>query len=131
MSAEPEGYFSQSNYEKLHSCKKRDALRSLEDYPNGKEEGFKRELAVIMFSRSFDVDVCHDHEDKVWVAQCDALGLVTEAATHEELTGRVWEIAPELYGMNSFTNNPSQIGLSFILNCEDEEPRKNLNSEHC
>jgi hypothetical protein len=90
-----------------------------------------RELTVIMFSRFFDVDVYYDHKDNVWIAQCDALGLVTEAATYEELTGRVWEIAPELYGMNGFTNNPSQIGLSFILNWENEEPRKNLNSEHC
>ncbi|HAV1831916.1 TPA: DUF1902 domain-containing protein [Enterobacter hormaechei subsp. steigerwaltii] len=88
-----------------------------------------RQLAVVMFSRPFDVDVCH--EDKVWVAKCDALGLVTGAATYEELTGRIWEIAPEIYGMNGFKNNPSQIGLSFILNCEDEEPRKNLNSGHC
>jgi hypothetical protein len=26
-----------------------------------------RESAVVMFSRLFDVDVCHDHKDNVWV----------------------------------------------------------------
>ncbi|HCR0932438.1 DUF1902 domain-containing protein (plasmid) [Enterobacter hormaechei] len=72
-----------------------------------------RELAVVMFSRPFDVNVCHDHQDNVWVAQCDALGLVTEAATYEELTERVWEIAPELYVMNGLGSNPSRISLSF------------------
>ncbi|EIY5102168.1 DUF1902 domain-containing protein [Klebsiella variicola] len=72
-----------------------------------------RELAVVMFSRPFDVNVCHDHEDNVWVAQCDALGLVTEAVTYEELTERVWEIAPELYIMNGLGSNPARISLSF------------------
>ncbi|ENY3730730.1 TPA: DUF1902 domain-containing protein [Enterobacter cloacae] len=72
-----------------------------------------RESAVVMFSRPFDVNVCHDHEDNVWVAQCDALGLVTEAATYEELTERVWEIAPQLYVMNGLGSNPARISLSF------------------
>ncbi|MFP2428640.1 DUF1902 domain-containing protein [Enterobacter ludwigii] len=72
-----------------------------------------RESAVVMFSRPFDVNVCHDHVDNVWVAQCDALGLVTEAATYEELTERVWEIAPELYVMNGLGSNPARISLSF------------------
>ncbi|EOZ9391046.1 DUF1902 domain-containing protein [Enterobacter cancerogenus] len=72
-----------------------------------------RESAVVIFSRPFDVNVCHDHEDNVWVAQCDALGLVTEAATYEELTERVWEIAPELYVMNGLGSNPVRISLSF------------------
>ncbi|HFT1963394.1 TPA: DUF1902 domain-containing protein [Enterobacter ludwigii] len=72
-----------------------------------------RESAVVMFSRLFDVDVCHDHKDNVWVAQCDALSLVTEAATYEELTGRVWEIAPALYVMNGLGSNPARISLSF------------------
>lgn len=48
-----------------------------------------RESAVVMFSRPFDVNVCHDHEDNKRVAQCDAPGLVTEARTYEELTDRV------------------------------------------
>ncbi len=61
----------------------------------------------------FNVNVSHDHDENVWVAVCDALGLVTEAPTYEELTGRVWEIAPELYEMNGFGINPSRMRLSF------------------
>ncbi|WP_431612837.1 DUF1902 domain-containing protein [Enterobacter chengduensis] len=72
-----------------------------------------RESTVVMFSRPFDVNVCHDHHENVWVAECDALGLVTEAATYEELTERVWEVAPELYELNGFGGNPSRISLSF------------------
>lgn len=72
-----------------------------------------RESTVVMFSRPFNVNVCHDHQENVWVAECDALGLVTEAATYEELTERVWEVAPELYEMNGFGGNPSRISLSF------------------
>lgn len=53
-------------------------------------------------SRPFDVKVRHDHDENLWVAECDALGLVTEAPTYEELTERVWQIAPELYEMNGF-----------------------------
>lgn len=84
-----------------------------------------------MFSRLFDVDVCHGHEDKVWGAQCDALGLVTVAVTYAELTGRVWVIAPELYVMNGLGSNPAHINLSFSLNCEDSGMRNNLQSEYC
>lgn len=72
-----------------------------------------RESTVVTFSRPFDVNVCHDLQENVWVAECDALGLVTEAATYEELTDRVWEVAPELYEMNGFGGNPSRISLSF------------------
>ncbi|EKK5564431.1 DUF1902 domain-containing protein [Enterobacter hormaechei] len=90
-----------------------------------------RETAVVMFSRPFDVNVCHDHEDNEWVAQCDAPGLVTEARTYEELTDRVCEIAPELYVMNGLGSNPAHLSLSFTLNCEDKGTRNNLQSEHC
>ncbi|EOL9123208.1 DUF1902 domain-containing protein [Enterobacter ludwigii] len=90
-----------------------------------------KKTAVVMFSRLFDVDICHDHEDNIWVAQCDALSLVTEAATYEELTERVWVIAPELYVMNGLGSNPAHISLSFSLSCEDEGLRNNLQSEYC
>lgn len=72
-----------------------------------------REAAVAHFSRPFAVNVRHDHEENIWVAECDALGLVTEAATYEELIERVWEIAPELYEMNGLGSNPARIRLSF------------------
>jgi predicted DNA-binding ribbon-helix-helix protein len=43
------------------------------------------------------VSVC----DGVWTAECDALGLVTEADSYEALTQRAWEIAPELAALNA------------------------------
>ena len=39
-----------------------------------------------------DVSVCNG----VWTAECDDLGLVTEAASYDELTERAGAIAPEL-----------------------------------
>ncbi|EDS8889484.1 DUF1902 domain-containing protein [Salmonella enterica] len=59
-------------------------------------------------NKTFDVKVYHDHDENVWVAECDALGLVTEASTYEELTERVWLIAPELYKLNGFGGNSAQ-----------------------
>ncbi len=43
------------------------------------------------------VSVC----DGIWTAECDDLGLVTEADTYEALTDRVREIAPELAELNN------------------------------
>ncbi|EAQ6362744.1 hypothetical protein DOH76_12200 [Salmonella enterica subsp. enterica serovar Oranienburg] len=71
------------------------------------------DVSVVSFSRPFDVKVCHDYDENVWVAECDALGLVTEANTYEDLTKRVWEIAPELYELNGFGGNPARIHLLF------------------
>lgn len=69
--------------------------------------------SVLKFAKPFNVEVCHDQEENVWVAQCDDLGLVTEAETYEELTERVWDIAPELFEMNGFTDDPACIRISF------------------
>lgn len=44
------------------------------------------------------VSVC----DGIWTAECDALGLVTEAETYEALTERARQIAPELAELNNF-----------------------------
>ncbi|WP_434524968.1 DUF1902 domain-containing protein [Photorhabdus asymbiotica] len=60
---------------------------------------------------SFVVKVTHDD---VWIAECDELGLVTEAKTYDELTARVWEIVPELYEMNGLGNNPDSMKISFV-----------------
>jgi hypothetical protein len=43
------------------------------------------------------VSVC----DGIWTAECDALGLVTEAESYEALTDRAREIAPELAELNN------------------------------
>ncbi|MBK0000047.1 MULTISPECIES: DUF1902 domain-containing protein [Erwiniaceae] len=69
--------------------------------------------SIIKFPKSFNVNVCHDADEGVWVAECEELGLVTEAPTYEELTQRVWDIAPDLYRMNGLGENPEHLRLSF------------------
>ncbi|UXD25286.1 hypothetical protein FORC065_2482 [Yersinia enterocolitica] len=49
----------------------------------------------------------------VWVAECDDLGLVSEADSYEELTEEVRKMAPELYLENYPGNDPEAISLSF------------------
>lgn len=68
---------------------------------------------IIAFPReSFAVEVTH--ADGMWIAECDALGLVTEAKTYGELTARAWEIAPELAELNGFdiAPNPPELRAS-------------------
>lgn len=48
-----------------------------------------------------DVSVC----DGVWTAECDTLGLVTEAASYDELIKRAGAIAPELADLNNVDSN--------------------------
>lgn len=55
------------------------------------------------------------HQD-MWIAECDDLGIATEASSYDELTEKVWEIAPELYEMNGFEGDPECIRLSFVHN---------------
>ena len=69
--------------------------------------------AVFRFSKPFDVSIRHDRQENVWIAECDELGLVTEANTCEELKERVWALAPELYEMNGLGQHPEHIRLSF------------------
>lgn len=69
--------------------------------------------SIIKFPKSFNVNVCRDADEGVWVAECEDLGLVTEAPTYEELTQRVWDIAPDLYRMNGLGENPEHLRLSF------------------
>jgi addiction module RelB/DinJ family antitoxin len=40
----------------------------------------------------------------IWTAECDALGLVTEADSYEELQKRAREIVPELAELNDVKN---------------------------
>jgi hypothetical protein len=57
-----------------------------------------------------NVSVC----DGIWTAECDALGLVTEANSYEELTARAWEIAPELAELNQIGIETDAIRLRFL-----------------
>jgi hypothetical protein len=79
-----------------------------------KQEATMRTDDVLKFSSLFKVNVCHDTEENVWVAYCEDLGLSTEADSYEDLTERVWEIAPELYEMNGYKGNLKRLHLSFI-----------------
>lgn len=51
------------------------------------------------------VSVC----DGIWTAECDALGLVTEAESYEALTERARQIAPELAELNNFGLAPVRL----------------------
>lgn len=60
------------------------------------------------------VNIYHDNE--VWVATCDDLGLVTEAPDYESLTERVWEVAGDLLTENDIDQPFETLRLSFVQN---------------
>jgi hypothetical protein len=62
-------------------------------------------------TREFTIQVTE--HNGVWVAECDAIGLVTEADSFEELTRRAWEIAPELAELNGYPLQPGMLRLRF------------------
>jgi hypothetical protein len=67
---------------------------------------------------TFDVEVTHaiaqDADDcTMWVAECDALHLVTEAETYEGLVRRVWEVMPDLIEVNGLSIAASDVRLRF------------------
>jgi len=64
-----------------------------------------------------NVSVC----DGIWTAECDALGLVTEADSYDALTDRAWEIAPELAELNAVGVEPENIRLLF---CHEAMPHR-------
>ncbi len=53
------------------------------------------------------------HEDNMWIAECDALGLVTEANTYDQLTERVWAVAPDLLEANQEPIDMDTMVLTF------------------
>lgn len=50
-----------------------------------------------------------------FVAECDALHLVTEAQSVEALTERTWELVPDLIELNNLSIDPDTVRLSFNL----------------
>lgn len=85
------------------------------------DEYFGRDVADLIgsvkrrldrLSPAYTVNVFHDHD--VWVANCDELGLVTEAADYESLTERVWEIAEDLLLENGDDTPFDCLRLSFV-----------------
>lgn len=67
----------------------------------------------------FIVTVTHDG---VWIAECDDLGLVTEANSYDELTHRVWQVAPELYVENGLGEASDSIRIQFVQE-QSSDPR--------
>jgi hypothetical protein len=61
---------------------------------------FKREVPFV-------AEVIFDAECGMWVATCEELNVTTEALSYEELTARVWEIAPEIAELNGIAFNAS------------------------
>lgn len=53
------------------------------------------------------------HIDGIWIAENDDLGLVTEAKSYDDLTERVWEIAPALAELNELDVNAEDMRISF------------------
>lgn len=49
---------------------------------------------------TFNVSVIFDNEENLWVAECDALGIVTEAKSFEDLTKQVQELVPDMIEAN-------------------------------
>lgn len=60
-----------------------------------------------------DVQVVYDNG--WYIAECDALHLVTEAQSMQELTQRAWDLVPDLIELNGFDIDPRTVRLSFNL----------------
>jgi hypothetical protein len=51
------------------------------------------------------------HEDGYYTAVCDALHLVTEARTLDELNDRIWALVPELVELNGLPMKTDSLHL--------------------
>jgi hypothetical protein len=62
-------------------------------------------------------EVVFDAESGIWVATCEELSVTTEAPSYEELTARVWEIAPEIAEMNGIIfDSTARIQFRYVEN---------------
>ncbi|MEI6414303.1 MAG: DUF1902 domain-containing protein [Pseudomonadota bacterium] len=68
---------------------------------------------VIPFPSTVVVIVTRHQDDGIWVAECDALYLVTEAASFDEWVARVQEVAPDCIAANAFPIWPGSLRLRF------------------
>ncbi|MDP9803223.1 DUF1902 domain-containing protein [Acinetobacter calcoaceticus] len=62
---------------------------------------------------TFNVSVIFDNEENVWVAECDALGIVTEAKSFEGLTKQVQELVPDMIEANQIQLGGKKPFLNF------------------
>jgi hypothetical protein len=51
-------------------------------------------------AKHYDIIATWDDEAGVYVAQCDELGLVTEASTNEALVEKLEDLVPQLVALN-------------------------------
>lgn len=68
---------------------------------------------VIPFPSTVVVTVTHDADDGMWIAECDALFLATEARSFDDLVTRVREVAPDCIETNGFPIHPDALRLRF------------------
>ncbi|MEB3310862.1 MAG: DUF1902 domain-containing protein [Snowella sp.] len=69
-----------------------------------------------MMQTIYKVEAFWDHEVAVWVAESeDILGLVTEAATLDQLTEKLKQIIPELLDANQLIPYGSKDNIAFEL----------------
>lgn len=62
---------------------------------------------------TLDVEVLYDAEAKVWVADCEPLGIVTEAATYEAVIQQVRELVPDMLMENNINLGNQKLYLNF------------------
>lgn len=60
------------------------------------------------------VIVTYDPDSSMWIAECSALHLATEASSYEALIERVWMIAPEMFHENGLPGKIEDLRLSFL-----------------
>jgi len=78
---------------------------------HGSKDGFAAGLPL-----HFVVEVTHDTESGMWIAQCDDLGVVTEARSYEALVSRLYDIAPQMLAENfAIPPNPASGHPAFRL----------------
>lgn len=80
----------------------------LHDYLEGNLETIQPEY-IHQHDHSFVVNVAT--AEGIWFARCEALGLVAEADSYDELIERVWQVLPELAAANE--QHPDDIRLHF------------------
>lgn len=63
----------------------------------------------------FIIEVTHEVTDteNLWIAECDQLGLVTEADSYEQLTKNCWQLLPDLLELNKIGTTVDKAQLRF------------------
>ena len=76
--------------------------------PSSRAQTRDRESVAIL-----NVEVMYDHEAEVWVADCEPLGIVTEAQSYEAVTQQVRDLVPDMARENNMDFGNQKIHLVF------------------